>query len=97
MSICGSLRAADTVSCLYGVNIQNLADTRGAKRVELIERCGRLRVKAQAACYRWLGTALTVVTDGRFRSLGCPFISPAGPELLSRRCGRINDALVTFS
>jgi hypothetical protein len=97
LSICRSLRAADTVSCLYGVNIQNLADARGGKRVELIERCGRLQVKAQAACYRWLGTALTVVTDGRFRTLGCPFISRAGRSSCLAGAARMNDALVTFS
>jgi hypothetical protein len=97
MSICARLRGADTVSCLYGISVQNLSDARGARRVSLIEKCGKLRHSAQAACYEWLGTGLTVVTNGRFRDLGCPFIGPAGRSPCLEGANRMNKALVTFS
>ena len=97
MSICSRLRGADTVSCLYGLSVQNLSDARGARRVALIERCGKLRRTAQAACYEWLGTGLTVVTNGRFRDRGCPFIGPEGRSPCLEGAKRMDKALVTFS
>jgi hypothetical protein len=95
--ICGRLRGADTISCLYGMNVQNVATTRGSRRVKLIERCATLRRSAQGACYEWLGTTLSVVTNGRFRTLACPFIAPDGRNACLAGAGRMQDALVTFS
>jgi hypothetical protein len=97
MEICARLGGADVVSCLYGLSIQNLSDAAGARRVSLIERCGRLRPAARGACYEWLGTGLTVVTNGRFRHLGCPFIGPGGRRPCLVGATRMNNALVTFS
>jgi hypothetical protein len=91
------LGGADVVSCLYGLSVQNLSDAAGARRVSLIERCGRLRLAARGACYEWLGTGLTVVTNGRFRDLGCPFIGPGGRRPCLVGAKRMNNALVTFS
>ena len=95
--ICARLRGPDAVSCLYGMNIQNLAEARGSKRVKLIERCGALRRNARGPCYEWLGTALSVVTNGRFERLACPFIQRTGRAPCLAGAGRMNDALVTFS
>jgi hypothetical protein len=95
--ICNKLKGADTISCLYGMNIQNVATARGSKRVKLIERCATLRRSAQGACYEWLGTTLSVVTNGRFRTLACPFIAPDGRNACLAGAGRMQDALVTFS
>jgi hypothetical protein len=95
--ICDKLKGADTISCLYGMNIQNVATARGSKRVKLIERCATLRRSAQGACYEWLGTTLSVVTNGRFRTLACPFIAPDGRNACLAGAGRMQDALVTFS
>jgi hypothetical protein len=95
--ICGRLRGADGVSCLYGMNVQNLATARGSRRVKLIERCAALRRSARGACYEWLGTALSVVTNGRFQELACPFIQPDGRGACLAGARRMNDALVTFS
>jgi len=97
MKICARLRGADVVSCLYGLSVQNLSDNSGARRVSLIERCGKLRPAARSACYEWLGTGLTVVTNGRFRDLGCPFIGPGGRSPCLAGAKRENEALVTFS
>jgi hypothetical protein len=95
--ICGRLRGADTISCLYGMNVQNVATARGSRRVKLIERCGNLRRSAQGACYEWLGTTLSVVTNGRFKSLACPFIEKTGRNACLAGADRMNQALVTFS
>jgi hypothetical protein len=97
MQICAHLRGADSVSCLYGVNVQNLATSRGSRRVRLIERCGRMSRKAQDSCYEWLGTALAVVTNGGFRDRACPFISSRGRDACLAGARRMSDALVTFS
>jgi hypothetical protein len=52
---------------------------------------------ARDACYEWLGTALAVVTNGRFRARACPFISRQGRQPCIEGAERMNDALVTFS
>jgi hypothetical protein len=95
--ICARLRGPDTISCLYGLNVQNLATARGSSRVRLIEACGRLRRSARGACYEWLGTTLSVVTNGRFERLACPFIQDRGRAACTAGARRMNDALVTFS
>ena len=97
MRICAGLRGADGVSCVYGINAQNLITSRGSRRVKLIESCGGMAVAAQSRCYEWLGTALSVVTNGRFRELGCPFISRAGRDPCLAGARRMNEALITFS
>ncbi len=95
--ICARLHGPDTISCLYGMNVQNVATTRGSRRVKLIERCADLRRSAQGACYEWLGTTLSVVTNGRFKSLACPFIAASGRNACLAGAERMNRALVTFS
>jgi hypothetical protein len=95
--ICGRLRGADTISCLYGMNVQNVATARGSRRVKLIERCSALRSSAQGACYEWLGTTLSVITNGRFKSLACPFIEKTGRNACLAGASRTDRALVTFS
>jgi hypothetical protein len=97
MKICARLQNPDVVSCLYGLSVQNLSDSSGARRVALIEKCGKLRPGARAGCYDWLGTGLTVVTNGRFRNRGCPFIGPAGRSPCLEGANRTNQALITFS
>jgi hypothetical protein len=82
---------------VYGVNVQNLLTSKGSRRVKLIERCGSMPAAARATCYEWLGTALAVVTNGRFRELGCPFISRAGRDACRVGALRMDEALVSFS
>ena len=97
MRVCARLRGADGLDCLYGVNVQNLATAKGSRRVLLIERCGKMGAVARQGCYEWLGTALAVVTNGRFQDRGCPFISRAGQGACTAGAMRMNRALVTFS
>jgi len=97
IGICARLRGADTISCLYGMNVQNVASARGSQRVRLIQQCADLRRAAQGACYEWLGTTLSVVTNGRFEHLACPFIEREGRAACRTGARRMNQALVTFS
>ena len=97
MRICARLSRPDGVSCLYGLNAQNLATARGSRRVKLIQSCELMSVAARQSCYEWLGTALSVVTNGRFRELACPFISRTGRDACLAGARRMNEALVTFS
>jgi len=77
--------------------VQNLATAKGVRRVLLIERCGKMSAAVRRGCYEWLGTALAVVTNGRFQERGCPFISRAGRSACTAGAMRMNRALVTFS
>ena len=97
LRICTGLNAVDGVSCLYGVNVQNLANARGIRRVLLIERCRKMIAGAREGCYEWFGTALAVVTNGRFRERACPFISKPGRNGCLAGARRMDEALVTFS
>ena len=65
--------------------------------MKLIERCDAMPGAARGTCYEWMGTALAVVTNGRFRELGCPFISRAGRDACRMGASRMDDALVSFS
>lgn len=94
--VCARMHWRDAASCVYGLNAQDLSNSRGSQRVKLIESCSLLPRKARSRCYEWLGTALSVVTNGRFRELACPFIG-AGRDACTAGAMRMNDALVTFS
>jgi hypothetical protein len=94
--VCARMHWRDAASCVYGLNAQDLSNSRGSQRVKLIENCSLLPRKARSRCYEWLGTALSVVTNGRFRELACPFIG-AGRDACTAGAMRMNDALVTFS
>jgi hypothetical protein len=66
--------------------------------LRLIERCERFAAGARAACYRWLGKAVAVVTDGDFGREGCPRLRPArAREECEEGAGRMEEALATFS
>jgi hypothetical protein len=99
LGICARLDAsADAASCVRGTKVQNLLDATTGAYVRVIERCRGFRGTARAACYRWLGKALAVVTDGAFGREGCPRLRTADAR---RECAagarRMEDALVTFS
>jgi len=96
MRICAHL-GADAAGCVYGVNVQNLATVSGPRRVKLIRDCATLPSSARDRCYEWLGTALAVVTNGRFGQLGCGWLAVTGRKLCVDGADRMNQALVTFS
>jgi hypothetical protein len=96
MRVCAALHG-DAASCVYGLNVQNIATARGPQRVKLIEDCVRLPSGARSRCYEWLGTALSVITNGRFGRLGCGWLADADGKLCVAGANRMNQALVTFS
>jgi hypothetical protein len=99
LRICADLQASsDAVDCVRGTKVQNLLDAPTRDYVRLIEGCERFAASARAGCYRWLGKALAVVTDGRFARSGCPELSAADARRHCEEGARtMNDALVTFS
>jgi hypothetical protein len=72
MDLCVALRGADAANCVRGVRVPDLAQAPGGQRLKLIRRCAHVDHAEQATCYRWLGLALNVVTNGRFATKGCP-------------------------
>jgi hypothetical protein len=99
LTLCSLLAAAaDAVSCVRGTKVQNLLGATTAGWVRLIGRCRLFGGETRAACYRWLGKTLAVVTDGEFGDAGCPQLATADAR---RECAAgaraMNDALVTFS
>jgi hypothetical protein len=99
LRICARLEAAsDAASCVRGTKAQNLIGASTATYVRLIGGCRRFAAAPRPACYRWLGKALAVLTDGRFGREGCPRLTRADAR---RECEagarRMDDALVTFS
>jgi hypothetical protein len=99
LRICADLEdATDAASCVHGTKVQNLLDASTGEYVRVIEGCERFAPEARAACYRWLGKALAVVTDGRFERSGCPQLGAADARRQCREGARtMNEALVTFS
>jgi hypothetical protein len=99
LRICADLGATtDAAYCVRGTKVQNLLDASTGEYVRVIEGCKRFAADARAACYRWLGKALAVVTDGRFARNGCPQLGAAAARRHCREGARtMNEALVTFS
>jgi hypothetical protein len=98
LAICARFAsAADAASCVRGTKVANLLDAPAGALAGLIDGCRRF-VVARSACYRWLGRALAVVTDGAFAPEGCPRLEPAAAR---RACAEgastMEDPLVTFS
>ena len=99
LRICAALEApTDAANCVRGTKVQNLLDASTRDYLRLIEGCEQFAAEARAACYRWLGKALAVITDGRFARSGCPQLATAAARRHCQEGARtMNEALVTFS
>jgi hypothetical protein len=99
LQICAGLGdPSDAASCVRGTKVQNLLGASTAAYVELIGRCELFAGATRAACYRWLGKVLAVVTDGDFAVTGCPQLQPAAARRHCRAgASTMDEALVTFS
>jgi hypothetical protein len=99
LGICAQLvDGSDAADCVRGTKVQNLLDASTGTYLRVIERCRLFRDGARAACYRWLGKALAVVTDGAFGREGCPRLRSADARRECRAgARRMEEALVTFS
>ena len=99
LQICAGLPdPSDASSCVRGTKVQNLLGYPLSAYVDLISRCPVFIGTARAACFRWLGKTLAVLTDGRFARAGCPQLEPARARRQCRAGARtMEEALVTFS
>ena len=88
----------DAVACIRGTKAQNLLGASTAAYVRLLGRCELFDGATRAACYRWLGKAVAVLTDGAFGRTGCPVLESTDARRLCLAGARaFEDALVTFS
>jgi hypothetical protein len=95
--VCADVEGSDTYDCLRGVNVPAL-DGKVFEQLRLIRTCDDLPSTTDAWCYRWFGRTLSVLTDGAFRTAGCPQLEGASPQGHCRRgAGRTGLPLRTFS
>jgi hypothetical protein len=88
----------EAVACIRGTKVQNLLGSPTSTYVAVLAGCESFAGAVRSACYRWLGKAVAVLTDGAFAREGCPVLEhrdarhqcAAGARELER-------ALVTFS
>jgi hypothetical protein len=99
LQLCAGLsEPTDAENCVRGTKVQNLLGYPIAAYIELIGSCKLFMHGTRAACYRWLGKTLAVLTDGAFAEVGCPQLRGAAARRACRAGARsMNEALVTFS
>jgi hypothetical protein len=97
LPLCAQLDEADVEPCIRGTKVQNLLSEPPEALVDLIGRCELFAGETRAACYRWLGKTIAVVTDGAFADDGCPRLEPAAERLCRDGAASMEAALVTFS
>jgi hypothetical protein len=94
---CAALAAEDAAACIRGVRVPAYATAPFTTKLALIRACANVR-SAQRACYRWLGEALNVVTNGSFVTRGCPRLRyTAARATCKRGASAYEGALETFS
>ena len=99
LKLCAEFEAErDAIACIRGTKAQNLLGASTGAYVRLVARCETFAGAVRVACYRWLGKAVAVLTDGAFEREGCPALEP---EDARRSCAagarELESALVTFS
>lgn len=99
LQICAGLATpSDAANCVRGTKVQNLLGYPTSAYVDLISRCAVFTGTPRAACFRWLGKTLAVLTDGEFARAGCPRLDSARARRHCRAgAGTMEAALVTFS
>ncbi len=97
LAICRDMAAADVTSCIRGTKVQDMLAYSPRIYPILIGDCGRFRGAGAASCYRWLGTALGVLTDGKFAQTGCPTLPNPGRRECAAGVKAMEGPLVTFS
>jgi hypothetical protein len=99
LDVCARMGSeSDAAACVRGVKVQNLGDARTGELVALVDRCASLPGRASSACYRWLGKATAVLTDGAFARDGCPRLrGAAARRACAAGAGAMDEALETFS
>jgi hypothetical protein len=98
LELCAALHdASDATGCIRGTKVQNLLGASATDLVRLIRRCELFTGGTKLACYRWLGKAMAVVTDGAFEREGCPQLPATARAPCLAGALSMVEALVTFS
>ena len=99
LRLCADLEhESDAIACIRGTKAQNLLGAGTETYVGLLGGCEGFPGRVRAACYRWLGKAVAVLTDGAFERQGCPALqAPDARRLCAAGAGEREGALVTFS
>jgi hypothetical protein len=98
LELCAALPDdSDASNCVRGTKVQNLLGASTADYVDLIEGCELFERASRAACYRWLGKTLAVVTDGGFAEEGCSQLDGDARRWCEAGARTADEALVTFS
>ena len=99
LALCADLDdQPDAVACIRGTKAQNLLGASTTAYVRLVRRCEIFAGATRLACYRWLGKAVAVLTDGAFQRGGCPLLPSAAARITCRAGAREREGpLVTFS
>jgi len=98
--VCAALTdPQDVEACLRGTKVQNLINFPASMSVDLIQGCNKDFQGAMAiTCDRWLGKTLGVVTNGKFRTTGCPKLpTPTARKACVAGVKSMDGPLVTFS
>jgi hypothetical protein len=99
LEVCAEFESErDAVACIRGTKAQNLGGASTDAYVRLLAGCKTFAGAERAACYRWLGKAVAVLTDGAFEREGCPALDSEDARRLCAAGAREREsALVTFS
>jgi hypothetical protein len=100
LTVCAEFRdVPDVEACIRGTKVQNLLNFDPQLRIDLIQDCNKAFHGAIAlTCDRWLGKTLGVISDGKFRTDGCPELpTPAARKACVAGVKSMEGPLVTFS
>ncbi len=97
LAICAQFRGPDALSCIHGTKVQNLLRYPVATYVGVIQGCNRFSGSTKNGCFSWLGKTISVVTNGRFRTVGCVKLAPAARRACIAGARSMNGPLETFS
>src|SRR3954468_1412340 len=98
MDVCVSMRRPAAADCVRGIRVADLNQSTHEEQLRLIRRCANVWHGAQKACYRWMGTALNVVTNGDFSDDGCgDLMFDATRDACKDGAGDYDGPLETFS
>jgi hypothetical protein len=97
LAICAQFRGPDALSCIHGTKVQNLLRYPIGTYVGVIQGCGRFTGATRNGCYSWLGKTISVVTNGRFRTIGCVKLAAAARSACIAGARSMNGPLETFS
>ena len=100
LTVCASLEdVQDVEACIRGTKVQNLLNFDPQLQVDLIQDCNKTFQGAIAlTCDRWLGKTLGVISDGKFKTTGCPKLPlPSARKACVAGVKSMDGPLVTFS